>query len=106
MDWLEAVDAYLYELGRIGAEQVLCDGCLSGRVLPAVAGCCTIEPELIHRTMEDDGGTAEGYQGTLVVAGVRYVFECQLFADQDGSYFVSNIAHFEPVEWTAELRIA
>jgi hypothetical protein len=69
MDRLEPVDSYLYEVGRIGAEQVICDGCLSGRVPEAVAGCCTIEPELIHRTVEDDGGTAEGYQGALVVAG-------------------------------------
>ncbi len=41
-----------------------------------------------------------------MLRGVRYVFECQLFADLDGSYFVANIARFEPVEWRAEVRIA
>ena len=106
MDWLGAVDDYLYLVARMGLEQVLCDGCLSGRVPEAVAGVAGIAPELIHRTVEDDGGTSEAYQGALTVAGVRYTFECLLFADPDGSYFVANIARFEPVEWQAGMQVA
>ena len=59
MDWLSAADSYLYLLGRIGIEQDLCDGCLSGRTPAAVSDCASIEPELVRRTVEDDGGTAE-----------------------------------------------
>ncbi len=106
MDWLGAVDGYLYLVARMGLEQVLCDGCLSGRVPEAVAGVASIAPELIHRTVEDDGGTSEAYQGALTVAGVRYKFECLLFADPDGSYFVANIARFEPVEWHTGIQVA
>jgi hypothetical protein len=72
----------------------------------AVAGVATIEPELIHRAKEEDGGTSESYRGTLTVAMVRYSFEVQLFADADGSYFVSNIRQFTPVEWSAGVRVA
>jgi len=106
MDWLGAVDGYLYLLGRTGLEQALCEGCLSGRLPEAVAGVASIEPELIHRAMEDDGGTSESYRGTLTVAMVRYNFEVELFADPDGSYFVSNIRQFAPVEWSAGVRVA
>ncbi len=102
MDWVGAEDGYLYLVARIGLEQVLCDGCLSGGVPEAVAGVASIAPELIHR----DGGTSEAYQGALTVAGVRYTFECLLFADPDGSYFVANIARFEPVERSAGARVA
>jgi hypothetical protein len=40
------------------------------------------------------------------VAGVRYSFEVLLFADADGSYFIANIARFEPVEWQTGIRVA
>ncbi len=106
MDWLGAVDGYLYLVGRIGLEQALCDGCLSGRLPESVSGVASIEPELIHRALEEDGGTSESYRGTLTVAMVRYSFEVQLFADADGSYFVSNIRQFTPVEWSAGVRVA
>jgi hypothetical protein len=106
MDWLSAVDSYLYLLGKMGVEQVLCDGCLSGRVPAAVSDCATIEPELVRKKVEDDGGTAEAYRGTLIVAGVRYSFECELFADAGGAYFVSSIGRFEPVEWSTKVQVA
>jgi hypothetical protein len=106
MDWLGAVDGYLYLVGRIGLEQALCDGCLSGRLPEAVAGVASIEPELIHRAIEEDGGISESYRGAITVAMVRYNFEVQLFADADGSYFVSNVRTFSPVEWSAGMRVA
>ena len=106
MDWLGAVNSYLYLLGRIGVEQVLCDGCLSGRTPAAVSDCASIEPELARRTVEDGGGTAEAYRETLIVAGVRYSFECELFADADGAYFVSSIGRFEPWEWSTKVQVA
>jgi hypothetical protein len=105
-DWLAPVDDYLYATCRIGLEQVLCDGCLSGRVPEAVAAVASIEPELYHRVTEDDGGASECYRGALTVAGVRYSFEVLLFADADGAYFIANIARFEPVEWSAGMQVA
>ena len=74
-DWLSPVDGYLYSVGRVGLEQVLCDGCLSGRVPREVAAVARIEPELHHRVTEDDGGASECYRGALTVAGARYSFE-------------------------------
>jgi hypothetical protein len=38
--------------------------------------------------------------------GVRYSFAVSLFADLDGSYFIANIASFEPIEWRAGIRVA
>jgi hypothetical protein len=73
-DWLSPVDSYLYSTGRVGLEQVLCEGCLSGRVPREVAGVASVEPELAQRITEEDGNTAETYRGILTVAGVRYSF--------------------------------
>ena len=70
---------------RAGAEK-LCDGCLSGRVPEQVATRASIEPELVHRVAEDDGGTSESYRGVLTVAGVRYSLAVSFFADLDGAF--------------------
>jgi len=105
-DWLAAVDAYLYTIGSVGVEDALCDACISGRVPAALAGSLEIERELSQRTAEADGGSSEIYLGTLTLAGLRYGFECRLFVDADGSYFVSDIARFEPVEWQTGIRVA
>src|SRR3954471_6395118 len=105
-DWLSPVDRFLYSVGRVGLEQVLCDGCLSGRVPEAVSAVASIEPELHHRVSEDDGGASEHYHGFLTVAGVRYSFEVLVFADVDGAYFIADIARFEPIEWQAGIEVA
>jgi hypothetical protein len=105
-DWVSAVDRYLYTIGRVGLERVLCDGCLSGRVPSEVAGVASVEPELALRVTEEDGGTAQTYRGILTVAGVRYSFEVLLFADVDGAYFVANVSRFAPVDWSAGMRVA
>jgi hypothetical protein len=105
-EWLSALDSYLYSLGKIGLEDVLAEGCISGRVPIVFAGNITIERELIHRALEDDGGICEGYRGSLSVDGARYQFECRLFIDSDGTHFVSDIARLEPVEWHAGIRVA
>ena len=105
-DWLAAVDAYLYTLGSTGGEEALCDACISGRAPMALAESVQVQAELAQRTAEDDGGASEIYRGTLTVAGLRYGFECRLFIDADGSYFVSDIARFEPVEWQTGIRVA
>jgi hypothetical protein len=106
VDWLSPVDGYLYQVGRVGLEQVLCDGCLSGRIPREIADVADIEPELVQRVTEDDGGAAETYRGVLTVAGVRYAFEAQMFADTDGAHFVASIGRFEPIGWTAGMRVA
>jgi hypothetical protein len=105
-DWLAAADAYLYSLGSIGVEDALCDACLSGRVPAALAGSLEIDCAFSQRRAEPDGASSEIYLGTLTLAGLRYGFECRLFVDADGSYFVSDIARFEPVEWRTVMRVA
>ena len=104
-DWLAVVDEYLYSL-RTGVEPVLSEGCVSGRVPEAVAGCVSVERELVYRTREDDGGTTEVYRGVLTVTGVRYAFEVRLFIDADGSHFVADVPRFEPTEWTTGIQVA
>jgi hypothetical protein len=106
MDWLAAVDAYLYAVGGLGVEDALCEACVSGRIPERLAGCVAVERELSQRTAEEDGGASEVYRGALTVAGLRYGFECRLFVDSDGSYFVSDIPRFEPVEWQTGIRVA
>ena len=105
-DWFSPVGEFLYATGRVGLEQVLCDGCLSGRAPREVAAVASIEPGLRHRVTEEDGGASESYHGVLAVAGVRYAFEVLLFADVDGACFVASIGCFEPVEWSAGMRVA
>jgi hypothetical protein len=65
-----------------------------------------IEPELVYRTVEDDGGASESYRAVPTVAGVRYSFAVSLFADLGGASFIANIASFEPIESRAGIRIA
>jgi hypothetical protein len=65
-----------------------------------------IASELLQRTSEEDGGVGELYGGRLTLAGLRYNFECRLFIDADGAYFVSDISRFEPVEWRTGIRVA
>jgi hypothetical protein len=105
-DWLSPVDDYLYSTSRVGLEQVLCGGCLSGRVPREFAGVASVEPELSQRVTEEDGGAAETYRGILTVAGVRYSFEVLIFADLDGAYSVANVARFAPMDWSAGMRVA
>jgi hypothetical protein len=105
-DWLAAADAYLYSISGVGIEETLCDACISGRVRPELAGNLQIESELLQRTSEEDGAGSEFYCGKLTLAGLRYNFECRLFIDSDGTYFVSDIARFEPVEWQTGIRVA
>jgi hypothetical protein len=92
---MEAVDSYLYSVGRLGLEQTFYDGCISDRVSEQVAERASIEPELVHRTVEDDGGASESYRGVLTVAGLQYSFAVSLFADLDGAYFIANISSFD-----------
>ena len=106
MDWLGAVDSYLYLIAGIGVEDAVCEACISGRLPSALAGTAQVEVELSQRTAEADGATSEAYRGHLTVAGLRYGFECRLFVDADGSYFVSDIARFEPTEWQTSIRVA
>ncbi len=106
-DWLATVDSYLYSVARVGAEETLAEGCISGRVPAALVGCAGIEAELVHRAAEDDGGATEVHRGALTVAGVRYNFEARLFIDSDGAHFVADIPRFEPVEWsTTGMQVA
>jgi hypothetical protein len=51
----------------------------AGRAPERVTKRASIEAELVHRTVEDDGGTSERYRGVLMVAGVRYRCTVSLF---------------------------
>ena len=105
MNAFDTVDTYLLTNHRIGLEEVLCDGCLLGRMSVVLDGVATIRPRLLHSETDDDGGAAFTYEGMFDVTGVRYRFRCRVFVDHGGHHFLSDIAEFEAVEWQARLAV-
>ena len=105
MDWLGAVDAYLYLVARMGLEQVLCDGCLIGRLdqrLGAAARVVLRERRVEH---EDDGGEIGFYAGLLILDGLWYQFACQIFIDGGGQSFLADLTQFAAIEWKLRLAV-
>jgi hypothetical protein len=64
-----------------------------------------MDPDLVRRVAEEDGGAAATYRGILTVAGVRYSFEVLLLANLGGAYSVANVSRFAPMDWSAEMRV-
>ena len=101
----EEVDEFLVAKYRRHLEDVLCDGCLIGRLSPVFGEAARIMPRLLRSTAEEDGGLAQSYEGILVLEDVWYRFACQLFIDRGGQRFLSDVTAFEAVEWQAGLKI-
>jgi hypothetical protein len=105
MNSFESVDEFLVATFHRHLEDLLCDGCLIGRVSPLLGERVRIMPRLVRSTREADGGLANAYEGILVLDGVWYRFACQLFVDESGQRFLSDVSAFEAVEWQAEMKV-
>lgn len=105
MNAFDAVDELLMAKYRLHLEDVLCDGCLIGRLGVAFGDRARLMPRLIRSTAEEDGGLANAYEGILVLDGVWYRFACQVFVDRGGQRFLSDVSAFEAVEWRARVAM-
>ena len=105
MSEFDAVDEMLMATYRLHLEDVLCDGCLVGRLGRVFGDRARIMPRLLRSTAEEDGGVANAYEGILVLDDVWYRFACQLFVDRGGQRFLSDVSAFEAVEWRARVAV-
>jgi hypothetical protein len=106
MSAFDAVDDLLMAKHRLRLEDVLCDGCLMGRLNVVLGDAAKILPRLVGSTVEEDGGVANVYDGILVLDGVWYRFRCHVFVDGGGQRFLSDISAFEAVEWRARVALS
>src|SRR4051794_27484246 len=104
MDASEAVDTYLIETFRIGLEQVLAEA-TAGRMPIFLPDAVQIRATPLDVDIDDDGGIAESFEGTFSLNGLAYSFVCSVFTDRIGERFVSDIAEFEPAEWSARVSM-
>lgn len=104
-DSFDKVDEFLVAHYRRHLEDVLCDGCLVGRLSPQLGEQARLMARLIRSTREEDGGLANAYEGILVLDGIWYRFACQVFIDQGGQRFLSDVSQFEAVQWRAEVKV-
>jgi hypothetical protein len=100
----KAVDDYLQAQFGLGLEDLLCDGCLMGRLDQRLgAGSrLVLREQRIER--EDDGGEFGASAGVLILEGMWYRFDCHIFVDAGGQCFLADLGAFEAVEW--KLRVA
>ncbi|HKW54708.1 MAG TPA: hypothetical protein VJO12_13530 [Stellaceae bacterium] len=106
MNAFDTVDEFLMAWHRLQLEDVLCDGCLVGRLGVALGDSAKILPRLVGSTVEEDGGVANVYDGILVLEDVWYRFRCQVFIDGGGQRFLSNVSAFDAVEWQARVALS
>lgn len=104
-DSYDKVDEFLVANYRRHLEDVLCDGCLIGRLSTQFGERARLMARLIRSTREEDGGLANAYEGILVLDGLWYRFACQVFVDHGGQRFLSDVSQFEAVQWQAEVKV-
>jgi len=102
----DKVDEFLMARHRLQLEDVLCDGCLMGRLGAALGESAKILPRLISSATEEDGGVANVYDGILVLDDLWYRFRCHVFIDGGGQRFLSDVSAFEAVEWRARVALS
>ena len=105
MSSFDGVDEFLMGTYQCHLEDVLCDGCLVGRLSTALGERARIMPRLVRSTVEEDGGLANAYEGILVLDDVWYRFACQVFVDRGGQRFLSDVSAFDAIEWRAQLKM-
>jgi hypothetical protein len=100
----KTVDDYLQARFGLGLEDVLCDGCLIGRLDQRLGpgSRLVLREQRIER--EDDGGVFGTYAGVLILDGLWFRFACHIFVDAGGQCFLADLRSFEAVEW--KLRVA
>lgn len=101
---IQAVEGFLQTRYGLGLEDVLCDGCLIGRLDQrfGAASRLVLREQRVQR--EDDGGEFGAYAGVLILDGIWYRFSCHIFVDAGGQCFLADLGAFEAVEW--KLRVA
>jgi len=77
MSAAHSIDAFLAATYGLHLEDLLCEGCLVGRLGPAMGERVKLVPRLVQSTSEDDGG---------------------------GERFLADVIAFEPLGW--ETRVA
>lgn len=105
MSSFDRVDEFLMANYHRQLEDVLCDGCLVGRLATAFGDRARIMPRLVRSIAEEDGGLANFYEGILVLDEVWYRFACQVFVDRGGQRFLSDVSAFDAIEWQAQLKV-
>ena len=105
MSSFDEVDEFLVATCGHHLEDVLCDGCLIGRLSTAFGERARIMPRLTRSTVEEDGGLANAYEGILVLDDIWYRFACQVFVDRGGQRFLSDVSAFDAIEWQARLKV-
>lgn len=105
MNAFRAVDDFLAAHYRLDLEEVLCEGCLTGRVPGALASVARIMPRRLRAVTEEDGGAWSAYEGVLILDGLWYRFACQIFADAGGLRFLAEVSAFEAVAWKVRLAV-
>ncbi len=98
------VDDFLQSRFGLGLEDVLCDGCLMGRLDQRLGAGARLVLREQRVEREDDGGEFGAYAGVLMLDGIWYRVACHIFVDAGGQAFVADIGHFDAVEW--KLRVA
>src|SRR5271156_1767346 len=102
----DKVDEFLVAQYPRHLEDVLCDGCLIGRLSTQFGERARLMARLIRSTREEGGGLANASEGILVLDGIWYRFACQVFVDHGGQRFLSDVSQFEAVEWQAEVKVS
>lgn len=100
----KTVDDYLQGQFGLGLEDVLCDGCLMGRLDQRLGATARLVLREQRIEREDDGGEFGAYAGVLILDGMWYRFDCHIFVDAGGQCFLADLGGFEAVEW--KLRVA
>lgn len=100
----KTVDTYLRAQFGLGLEDILCDGCLMGRLDQRFGADARLVLREQRIEREDDGGEFGTYAGVLILEGVWYRFACHIFVDAGGQCFLADLGAFEAVEW--KLRVA
>lgn len=105
MTAFDAIDEFLTANFRLRLEDVLCDGCLVGRLSVVLGERARIMPRLLQSIAEEDGGLSNTYEGVLVLDDIWYRFRCHVFVDRGGQRFLSDVSAFEPIEWRARVKV-
>jgi hypothetical protein len=100
----KTVENFLQARFGLALEDVLCDGCLVGRLDQRLGTGARLVLRERRIEREDDGGEFGAFGGVLILDGVWYRFACHIFVDAGGQCFVADIGTFEAVEW--KLRMA
>jgi hypothetical protein len=100
----KTIDDFLPTRFDLGLEDVLCDGCLMGRLDQRLGASARVVLREQRVEREDDGGEFGAYAGVLILDGLWSRFACHIFVDAGGQCFVADIGTFEAVEW--KLRMA